>query len=409
MKKAFLNNIRRGLGCTYIELRDCKNKDEYLETLIFACLHDCAYDLMTEGPKSYYLYSLIKLYDLDTQRKIRNLIINSLDIKDSRGLVFQKLDMLMCFYYDGDEQVLNNILDYSNTFMKKTVRWNKYRLSTFEIVAIIIDRAFGFKETKKILKFLKDKKLDKNHFGWYFANLGLRYKSKIVKEFLDDSDNEKTKENEYTLDILLNSEDRFYISCYPFKVKENELNKTIEYLKVTNNISHVKKILLAFSDEHSKYHLPVEVCLNLLTKYNENAEIENIVYDVLEHYKSPIVEVLGLKLIHENKYLIHALTMIFNNYSKKYKDIVVQTYKKLSFSFNEYNPITNETIDFMNHRRSGYPDEILLINYKKSYDSFCREYIFDVMKKRHLLTLAIIEECKYDFDYELNEKVRKLK
>lgn len=408
MKNAFLNNIRRGLGSAYIELRDCKNKDKYLKTLIFACLHDCAYDLMTEGPKSYYLYSLIKLYDFDTQKKIRDLIIDSLDIKDSRGLVFQKLDLLMNYYYDGDEQVLNNILSYSNTFMKKTARWDKYRLSAFEIVAIIIDRAFGFKETKKILKFLKDKNLNQDYFGWYFDNLGLRYKSKIVKDFLNDSDNEKPKENNYTLDILLNSEDRFYISCYPFRINENELNKTIEYLKATNNISHVKKILLAFSEENSNYHLPVEVCLNLLVKYNENDEIENLVYDVLEHYKSPIVEKLGLKLIYENKYLIHSLIMIFSNYSKKYKEIVVQTYKKISFSFYEYNPITHETIDFMNHRRSGYPDEILYINYKKSYDSFCREYIFDIMKKRHLLNQAIIEECKYDFENEISSKAKKL-
>ena len=62
----------------------------------------------------------------------------------------------------------------------------------------------------------------------------------------------------------------------------------------------------------------------------------------------------------------------------------------------------------MNHRRNGYPDEILYINYKKSYDSFCREYIFDVMKKRHLLNQTIIEECKYDFENEISSKAKKL-
>ena len=53
----------------------------------------------------------------------------------------------------------------------------------------------------------------------------------------------------------------------------------------------------------------------------------------------------------------------------------------------------------MNHTKKDYPDEILLINYKKSYDSFDREYIVDIMKKRKLLTPLIIEECQYDFDY----------
>ena len=37
MKNTFLNNIRRGLGKAYIELRDSNYKEEYLDTLIFDC------------------------------------------------------------------------------------------------------------------------------------------------------------------------------------------------------------------------------------------------------------------------------------------------------------------------------------------------------------------------------------
>ncbi len=99
--------------------------------------------------------------------------------------------------------------------------------------------------------------------------------------------------------------------------------------------------------------------------------------------------------------------MLFTNYSKEDLKLIVDTYKKITFNFKKYNLISSETVDFMNHKKKNYPDEILYINYKKSYDSFYREYIVDVMKKRNLLTSSIIEECKYDFDYELNEKANK--
>ena len=149
MKNTFLNNIRRGLGKAYIELRDSNYKEEYLDTLIFACTHDCAYELIFEGPKSEYLYKLIKLYNDDIQNKIKDIIVNSLSIKDSRGLVFQKLDLLMCYFKDGNTDILNNISNYYYKFIKKTIKWDKYRLSAFEIVLIIMDRAFGLKKDKR--------------------------------------------------------------------------------------------------------------------------------------------------------------------------------------------------------------------------------------------------------------------
>ena len=75
MKRLFLDDIRRGLGKAYIELANAKDKTEYLDTLIFACTHDCSYDFIFEGPKSVYLYQMIKLFDSNIQNRIMNIII----------------------------------------------------------------------------------------------------------------------------------------------------------------------------------------------------------------------------------------------------------------------------------------------------------------------------------------------
>ncbi len=408
MKKSFLNNIKRGLGKAYIELRDCNNKNDYLETLIFACLHDCSYELMFEGPKSEYLFKMIKLYDHSTQNKIKDLIVHSLDIKDSGDLIFQKLDLLMCFYFEGKKDVLNEISNFSDKYMNETNRWDKYRLSAFEIVAIIIDRAFGIKKTRTILSFIEDKKLNKDYFGWYYTKISMRYKNnRIIKQFhIPSYTNENKNENmTFSLDNLLNSNNRFYISCFANRIDKFEYDKTIEYLENTNNIEHIKKILLAFSEGKLNNPLPIQICLDLLTKYGNRISSE--VYDVLKYYKSPFVRTLGLKLVKEKDYLTKGLVMLFNNYSKDDLKRIVDGYNKIVFSFNGDDSITYETINFMNHKKKNYPDEILYINYKKSYNSFYREYIVDIMKKRNLLTPSIIEECKYDFDFELSKKVNK--
>ena len=408
MKNTFLNNIRRGLGKAYIELRDSNYKEEYLDTLIFACTHVCAYELIFEGPKSEYLYKLIKLYNDDIQNKIKDIIVNSLSIKDIRGLVFQKLDLLMCYFKDGNTDILNNISNYYYKFIKKTIKWDKYRLSAFEIVLIIMDRAFGLKKTKEMLQFIKTKKLNYDYFGWYFAIIRMRYKKdEKIQELTNITNDFKENDDVFTLENLLNTEDEVYALIYAYKINEIEFNKTIDYLKSTDDIKNIKKILKSYFDidNNIKNKLPIDVLFLLLEKYGD--EVSNKVYNILMHYKSQKVRKLGLKLINDKKYLNYGLAMLFYNYNESDAKFIINAYKKVSFTFDKYNFITSETIKFMDNRKKNYPEEILFINYQKSYDSFDREEIVRIMKKRNILSTSLIEECKYDFNYDISKTAQK--
>ena len=63
LKKKFIDDIRKGLGRAYLELESAENKEEYKETLLYACLNNCSYDFITEGSKGAYLFDLINLFD----------------------------------------------------------------------------------------------------------------------------------------------------------------------------------------------------------------------------------------------------------------------------------------------------------------------------------------------------------
>ena len=74
--------------------------------------------------------------------------------------------------------------------------------------------------------------------------------------------------------------------------------------------------------------------------------------------------------------------MLMNNYKKEYKQLLVNAYKKIRFSFYDYTPLVSYTIDFINSKKKDLPDEILFYTYENSYDAFNREYIVDCMRKR---------------------------
>lgn len=80
-------------------------------------------------------------------------------------------------------------------------------------------------------------------------------------------------------------------------------------------------------------------------------------------------------------------------------------YKKIKFSFNSYELLVNNVIDFMMNNKKNMPDEILYITYYNDYCAFNREYIVKCMYKRKILTESIKKELFYDSDYELRNYV----
>ena len=368
MKRLFLNDIRRGLGKAYIELENSSDKNEYLDTLIFACTHDCSYDFIFEGPKSDYLYEMIELYEQNIKIEIINTVIKSLNINDKHSLIFQKLDLLVLYSVEYKELIYKTFNDFYHSFISNTKKWTKEKLQSFEIIAIIMDRAFGKKKTIEVLKFIVEKKLDKDYFELYFYKLSSRYKNdKFINEITKDNEIEtKDRQKEYTLNALLKTNNEAFLHSFVLKVEDNEFNNVLNYLSSDQDLVNIRKILLAYSQSYETYlyiknKLPQDLCFNLLNKFGESIEKE--VYDVLKYYKSNEVLKLGLKLIEDKKYLYYGLVMLFTNYSEEYKEIIIDAYKKIDFSFDRYEKTTSDTIWFMNHKCKNYPDEILFINY----------------------------------------------
>ena len=123
--------------------------------------------------------------------------------------------------------------------------------------------------------------------------------------------------------------------------------------------------------------------------------------------KSKKVEHLALTLLNDKENAVNAIHMLMVNYKKEYKQLIIDAYKKIKFSFYGYNPLVYFTTDFMYSTKKDLPNEILFLAYEKSYNAFYREFILNCMKKRKLLTKELIMECKFDSDYDIRKKATK--
>ena len=63
----------------------------------------------------------------------------------------------------------------------------------------------------------------------------------------------------------------------------------------------------------------------------------------------------------------------------------------------------------MNSVKKDLPDELLFISYKENYCSFCRLGVVKALRRRNLLTKDLINELKYDSNYEIRKYARRLK
>lgn len=401
LKRNFINNIKRGLGSAFVELSNAVNKDEYRESLSYCITHNCTYDYIFEGSKGDYLYRFINIYE--DKSYFIDIVINTLfNMKSYSSLHAQLLDILMEDYYNGNDNIKKIFEEYYSHFIKNG-RWNKNKINCYDYLSIKISCLFGIRKVRDIIADWK--KLNINICDYWFGfHVNQKYRKYNLINI--ELDNEHTDEYKHTFEEfleLINTKDHVY--CFGSFATEEEHQKCMDYLVDNNNKIIVKKILINYQSEYVKRKINIEVLLTLIDKFDAETNIE--IYNTLAYYKDKRVVDLAFKLAETANYKI-AIHMLMSNYKKEYKDLIISLYKKIRFSFNSYESLTFDTIDFMMNKKKNMPDEILYITYYNDYCAFNREYIVRCMNKRNLLTESIKEELKYDSDYETRKYAKRL-
>ncbi|MDE5715781.1 MAG: hypothetical protein K2I42_06565 [Anaeroplasmataceae bacterium] len=412
MKKDFIKKMKKGLGSAHIELYQAEDKEAYKEALMYACLHDMSYSYVEES-KGKYLYDLICVYQNKENflKEIQNRLFTTKHI--SVSLLCQYLDLLVCFYLEEKLHSIKDILWQYYRHLLSYGRWTDKKYLCFECVCFAIDDVCGIDGVKKIFADLISFDLDQTNLAnFIFSCVNIKYKGQI-----DIHSNRKhhhrlhTGKNAPSFHEFLNivkerkqaKQNVFHcLSIKDFEKAQLYLQKTRDLKSIKENIKEIQ-----FSDDSFNQRYVEELFFKMIGKYDE--EITEEIYFSLSRFKSKRVEELGLKLIESKKTLCHGLLMLMQNYKIKYKKKIEEAYQKVRFSFHYDRPSTQllfRTIDFMDHTRKEYPDQILFYAYSHSYDSFHRKYIIECMIKRNLLTNELKEELFFDSNEAIQEFIQ---
>lgn len=401
--KFLFNDIRRGIGKSYITISS--DKDKYKETLLYSVLHNCTYDFICEGSKGDYLYYLISLYE-DKEYfivPVKELLYKA----KTRDLISQCLDILMEYYYDGNKEIKDYINDYYNYFIT-TKYWNKNKILSYEYLCIIMSRLFGLDKILLILDDIKRLNIHFNDIGWFIANITLKYKdNEYIKSLQTEKDYIKKEYNHSFEEFIELVKTENFCYCFGSWASNDDHNKCLDYILSSTDTDLIIKILRNYQVSEKIKRFDSCKLLTLVSKFNDDVDYE--VYSTLAYNKDKVVEELGLKLINDDKYIRIGIHMLITNYNKKYNDILINAYKKIKFSFNSHEGLVHYIYNFMYSKKKDLPDELLLITYHKNYCSFCREYVVRAMRKRNVLTHDILQQLPHDFDYGIRRFYSRMK
>ena len=406
LKRKFIDNIKKGLGKAYLELETAENREDYKESVLYACFNNCSYDFTTEGSKGAYLFDLINLFE--DRAYFKQSIIDFLYNKaPNRSLFAQLLDILQCYYYQGDLTIKTFFNDYYKYFIKNG-KWTKNKILCYEYLCIILYQVFGLRKVYQILKDVERLKIAKGDIGWFLFLIAFKYKNNTtIQHFLpkDIETNALQTYNHTFEEFLQLARENRHDYSFAHWASDIEYKKCLNYLGQTKNVDDIILILNAFEYKDCPKTIPEELLFSLLNVHGKN--VDNEIYRTLSYRKSKKVETLAFTLLNDKENVINAIHILMNNYKKDYKKLLIEAYKKVKFSFYKYTPLLFYTIDFMYSTKKDLPDEILFYAYEKSYDAFNREYVVDCMKKRKLLTKEILNELQHDSDYEIRQKATK--
>ncbi len=409
MKKEFIKKIKKGLGSAHFELYQAENKEEYKDSLRYACLHDMSYSYVEES-KGKYLYDLISVYE-DKCIFLQEIKTALFTTKySSVSLLCQYLDLLVCFYIKGQETTVEKILWEFYEDMLTHGRWTDKKYLCFECLCFALDEVSQLAGVKKIFQDIKERDLNQSNLSnFIFSCVHIKYKNQVSlgsKELRYKKDRTETSTPTFKefLNIVKkkNQELKNWFLCST----EEEYKHALQYLKNVKDKKALKESIKEFqySDISLSKEYTIQLLFDLIDRYDE--EITEEIYFSLSRFKSKRVEELGVMLLQSKKTRCHGILMLMQNYQPKYQTIIEKAYRQVSFSFRYDRPSTQllfRTIDFMDHTKKKYPDQILYTAYQESYDSFHRKYIVECMLKRNLLTKEIKEELKYDSNEGIQE------
>ena len=417
---SFKQNMLRGLGKCHVEMLESSNREVFREDILYGALNSISYDTYFEGTKCWYIYDLI--LGMQDSDYFENKIIEKLEKSKKLSIIaFNHLtDLLDQFAYDGSSRA-KTVLEEQYQLLLNKKRFSSDDYEKLCNLIKIFNDLYGNKKIDKVLDDVYRYKLTHKSFDvtnlWFIQsmvfNLDEVFISKI-KTYFPEFDFEYNRNNipirleNVSMDDIRNSNIEDLSLCVRCLDKSYH-NELIDYLLEINDKEKSIIIVKNLKISNKLFNEKIDRLLELIKKY----DLQHQAYflDFLAKHKSKKLRKLAYELIDNSNFKEHGIDLLIVNHSKEDNDYLYKYFKSATFSFQGWESHVYVS-DLIKYFGNGGKDEriksLLIHYYENNYCSYCRKEIIDIMIKFNLLTDEIINEMKYDCNYDIRKMAKKL-
>lgn len=430
----FKEAFKRGLGNSYIELKESKDREKYKDIVLWSCLRNTCYDMQCEGGRGVFLYNAICLFE-DRSFFEEAIIQKFMQQKNLDTWLFDQLcELLYLFSVDGSIRARETLYEKHNTLLGLlSHRTNRLDKDNLEWLCVWLTSLDGFSAFKSIVKQLGEYALRKSvtvDMDWFYSNAKNKFgdkrvdrylqnnaiKSDYVKAFLN-SVSHTTVQNRKNIDsptleelIKASREKRSRGLALRFAkiASEDDLLKLAKYSIEETNLEIKLELLWTFR----KVRFPLDEQFIFELAESDDQSIRDVAFEIMQLLPPDTIHDFAINLLKQKKELANALSLLCYCYKSEDEIVLLEGIQRLTVSYEDggWHGVFMDIEDLLDNRSVKINPSVLIYIYRQTLCSYCRHTLVQRMSKRKVLPQEILEECLHD-SYEDTRKfaVRKLK
>lgn len=433
-KSQFKEAFKRGLGSSYIELRDSHSREKYKDIVLWACLRNTCFDMQTEGGRGIFLYHAICLYE--DKSFFEEAIIRKFMQKNQNTWLFDQLcELLYLFAVDGSIRARESLYEKYNILLGLLSPRTNPTENNLEWLCVWLTSLDGFPAFKSIVKQLGEyalRKSDTIDMYWFYSNAKNKFGEKRVDTYLHNN----SVNSEY-VKAFLNS-----ISQTQIQNRQSMDSPTLEELIKASREKRSRGLALRFAKiaaeddliKLAKYAIEetnLEIKLELLWTFrkvcfplderfifelaeSDNPSIRDVAFEMMHHLPSDRIHDYAVNLIKQKKELANALSLLCFCYRSEDEAVLLEGIQSLAVNEDDgwrgWHSVFMDVEDLLDNRSFKMNPSVFIYIYRQTLCSSCRHTLVQKMSKKKILPQEILEECVYDsFEDTRKFAIRKLK
>lgn len=422
-KTQFKEAFKRGLGSSYLILKESNNREKYKDIVLWCCLRNTCYDMQCEGGRGSFLYQAICLYEDKSyfeEAIFRKFMQKNLDI----GLFSQLCELLYLFAADGSNKAREALYEKYNALLGSLSRRNNPAVKeSLEWLCVWVTSLDGFPAFKSIVIQLGEYAFNNSeaaNMDWFYSNAKNKFGAKRVDTFLHNN----TAKSDY-VKAFLNS-----VSHTGIQEKRSTeppaLEEIIEAAKEKQGGFRSRGLALRFSRtatedellrlaEYAVQETDLEIKLELLWTFrkvrfpldeqfifelteSDNEAIRDAAFEMLQHLPSDRIHGYAINLINQKKEPANALSLLCYCFKSEDETILLEGIQSLPVTYEdgEWHGVFMDAEKLFDNRSLKMNSSLFTYMYRQTLCSYCRHMLVKSMCKRKMLSNELLEECVYD-------------